>query len=317
MLSLFQLSHSPLSMLIITFLTHKYISTKHPVQYKNFCYNCAYYSIYLYSKAQIIYFKIKPKVIHFLEPILEIDFFKNNSFVPTVKVASEIVEFIKDGKVIYHCLKEKLYELTKVPEFDFILYSSPDSESSEIINKKMLHHYPLSKEDFLIEKTNYVFMLMEISVEESEKEQEEPIKIDLVSKKYNYFIVNNKINAAFLTYFLMEHKNYNLSSNKYNIKIIDENIHVKNVNGVAFEEILFNENNFEINSHSRQFVDISKTFDGKKISDYISFSNSSADSDVDYTDLPDLIPIEEVKEDLKTKHLEDGDNDYVESFSFI
>ena len=58
MLSLFQLSHSPLSMLIITFLTHKYISTKHPVQYKNFCYNCAYYSIYLYSKAQIIYFKI-------------------------------------------------------------------------------------------------------------------------------------------------------------------------------------------------------------------------------------------------------------------
>ena len=149
-------------------------------------------------------------------------------------------------------------------------------------------------------------MMTEISVEESE-----PIKIDLVSKKYNYFIVNNKINAAFLTYFLMEYHDYKLTSNKYNIKIIDENIHVKNVNGVAFEEILFKENNFEITISPRHFIDISKTFDGKKISDSISFSNShSSYLDVDYTDLdlPDLE--EEFKEELGV------DQDYVESFSF-
>jgi hypothetical protein len=297
----------------------------YPTEYKNFCYNCAYYSIYLYSKAQIIYFKIKPKIIHFIEPIFQIEFFKNNSFVPTVKVPLETLEFIKDGKVIYYCLKDKLYEIREkeVPEFDFILYSSSDPEYHEIINKKMLYHYPLSKEDFIIEKTNYVFMLTEISIEEEEKE--EPIKIDLASKKYNYFIVNNKINAAFLTYFLMEYHHYNLSSNKYNIKIIDENIHVKNVNGVAFEEILFKENNFEINSHSQHFIDISKTFDGKKISDYISFYHShSSDSDVDYSDLPDLISIDDLEHDLEDdlEHdleddLEDEDQDYVESFSYF
>lgn len=301
MLSLF---HSPWSMLLASFLTHRYISTKYPREYKHFCYNCAYYCIYLYSKAQIIYFKIKPKIIPFLEPILQIDFFKNIPLIPTVKVPLDTLEFIKDGKVIYHCLKNKLYELTEeVPEFDFILYSSPDPESNEIINKKMLYHYPLNQEDFLIEKTNYVFMMTEITVEESE--QEEPIKIDLVSKKYNYFIVNNKINAVFLTYFLMEYHDYHLSSNKYNIKIIDENIHVNTVNGVAGEEILFNKNNFEINSHSQHFINISKTFDGKKISDYISFSHSHS-SDLD-TVLPDL------EEDLK----EGLDQDYVESFSYF
>ena len=307
------LFHSPWPILFATFLTHRYISTKYPIQYKNFCYNCAYYSIYLYSKAQIIYFKIKPKVIHFIEPIFQIEFFKNNYVVPTVKVAKEIIEFIKDGKVIYHCFKNKLYELKEVPDFDFILYSSCDPESSEIINKKMLYHYPLSKEDFIIEKTNYVFMMTEISIEESEKEQEEPIKIELISKKYNYFIVNNKINAAFLTYFLMEYHDCILSSNKYNIKIIDENIHVKNVNGVAFEEILFKENNFEINISTRHFIDISKSFYNKKISDYISFSNSlDLDSDMDLPDLEDL------KEHLeKEDGLEYEDQDYVESFSYF
>jgi hypothetical protein len=304
------LFYSPWSILFATFLTHRYVSTNYPIEYNDFCFKCAYYSINLYSKAQIIYLKIKPKVITFLEPIFQIEFLKNNSFVPTIKLPLETLEFIKNGKVIYYCLKNNLYEIREkeVPEFDFILYSSSDPECSEIINKKMLYHYPLNKEDFIIEKTNYILMMTEISIEESEKEKEQHIIIDLISKKYNYFIVNNKINAAFLTYFLMKYHNYNLTSNKYNIKIIDENIHVKNVNGFAFEEILFNKNNFEINSHThtRHFVNISTSFDGKKISDYISFSNSHS-SDLD-TDLPDL-------EDLKD--LKEEDNDYIESFSYF
>lgn len=309
MLSLFHsLFHSPWNILIASFLTHKYLSTKYPLQYENFCYNCAYYSINLYSKAQIFFLKIKPRVTQFLEPILQIDFLKN---IHLISLSLETLEFIKDGKVIYQCLREKFNENKEIAKdvptkFDFILYSSPDSESSEIINKKILYDYPLKQEDFIIEKTNYVFMLTEISLDA----QEPPIKIDLITKKYNYFIVNNKINAAFLTYFLMEYKNFYLSSDKscinnYVIKIIDENINMKTVNGFALEEIWLNENNFEIGVSPRHF-DITTSFEGKKISDYISFSHSGSDSDAD---LPNLIPIED--------NVVEEDKDYVESFSFI
>ena len=294
---MFLLFQFPWNLLIASFITHKYLSNKHPVQYKNFCYNCAYYSVYLYSKAQIIYIKMKPTIMNFLEPILQSELFKNFCFYKDkTLVPLEIIEFIKDGKVIYHCLREKLYELTEVHEFDFILYSSPDPEYKEIINKKMLYRFPLTTEDFIIEKTNYLFMLTEINIEESESESEseleseseKSIKIELVSKKYNYFIVNNKINAVFLKYFLKKYHNYNLSSNKYNIRIIDENIHVKTVSGVAFEKILLNKNNFEIETEttSESSINIFQSFDEKKISDYITFSNSDLD-------LPGLIPIVE------------------------
>jgi hypothetical protein len=286
---MFLLFQFPWNLLIASFITHKYLSNKHPVQYKNFCYNFAYYSVYLYSKAEIIYIKMKPTIMNFLEPILQSELFKNFCFYKDkTLVPLEIIEFVKDGKVIHHCLREKLYELTEVYEFDFILYSSPDPEYKEIINKKMLYRFPLTTEDFIIEKTNYLFMLTEINIEDSDSEQS--IKIELVCKKYNYFIVNNKINTAFLKYFLKKYHDYNLSSNKYNIRIIDENIHVKTVSGVAFEKIVLNKNNFEIETEtettSESSINIFQSFDGKKISDYITFSNSDVD-------LPGLIPIDE------------------------
>jgi hypothetical protein len=131
--------------------------------------------------------------------------------------------------------------------------------------------------------------LSEVNIEESDLEH--PIKIELLSKKYNYFIVNNKINTSFLTYFLKKYHDFNLTSNRYNIKIIDENIQLKTVNSLDFEEILLNKNNFEIGTLS-QPKNIFQSLDGKKLSDSITFSISS-----DYNDLHDLITVEHVLEE--------------------
>jgi hypothetical protein len=232
--------------------------------------------------------------VNFLKPILQIDLLKN--FWLNKEPSLETLEFIKDGKVICNILTENLHEIKVIPTFDFILYSCPDSKNSEIINKKILYHFPLNSEDLIIEKTNYIFMLTELNLEEAESQLKQSIKIELISKKYNYFIVNNKINTPFLTYFLKKYYDYNLSSNKYNIKIIDENILVKTVNGLLNKEILLNKNNFEIETSSES-INILK----------------SSDLEEDYSDLPDLIPVEQVQEPELKQDLEE---DYIDIDNF-
>jgi hypothetical protein len=157
--------------------------------------------------------------------------------------SNEILDFIYNGKEIFHCLKKDFYQNKDlIPEkFDFIIYSKKDeyNEKEEIFLKKIHYYYPINIVDFSIEKTDYSFMLMELNI------QNKIFKLNLQS----YFLINNKINALFLHYYFNKYLTtlpiaYKDFLENFALKIIDDSVNIKNV--YYLDEILFNKSNYLI-----------------------------------------------------------------------
>ena len=79
---------------------------------------------------------------------------------------------------------------------------------------------PLSKtEDIICEETKYKFILSEITI------GDKTTKIDFKTDNYNFMVVNNKINATFIYYFMKKYYNYEGESCfDYTLKILDQNV---------------------------------------------------------------------------------------------
>jgi hypothetical protein len=219
----------------------------------------------------------------YIEPIVQSELyqklFNNNEKTQNL----ETIEFIKDGNVILTCFKNDILNNSlKTPDvFDFIIYSKPEFESNNKVNyKKLLYKYPINEEDFIIENTDYRFMLTEINIDNN------IIKLDLNKDDYNYFVVDNKIDKYFLTYFLKKYHNYDTEKilENYTLKIIDENICIKETDN--FETIILNKKNYDVDCDLN--LSFNNTFYGKKVSESIPFSNENSDNESEYSDLPDL-----------------------------
>ena len=287
---MFSLFQRPITTLFMCFGLHKYLSWKYPVQYTNFCIECGYYIVYYFSKAQLLYLKIHPHIMKSLEPVFETDFFKN-FFPKSQQQDKEQIEFIKNGNVILSCEKEYANNsLISPPEdFDFILYSKPDS-----VDKKMFFTLPISEEEFV--KTDYKFIMTEMTI------SNDTILLHLDCERYNYFIVDNVINNKFLMYFIKNYEpwifeKYTLEEiQNYKLKIIDHSVSVKEVDNT--QKIILNKDNYEIVED--EYADLP---------DLISIED-------EYADLPDLISVEEEKKEDKDDRPElVPDEEYIEKFS--
>lgn len=216
--------------------------------------NTAYNLIHIYSRIQIL----SNKITVFISPVslylqnfikdnlklFNLKLFNLNYLTKEVKEPNEILNFIYNGKEIFHCLKEEIDEKTKsklFPEkFDFIIYDNKDEK--EVIHKKIIHHYPLELDDYHIENTDYAFMLAELTLHDS------IIKIDL----QNYYLVNNKINASFLYYLFTKYFSTNNSNSidfkdfleNYSLKIIDDSVNIKEM--YYLDELLLNKTNYQV-----------------------------------------------------------------------
>jgi len=305
---LFFLLERPWSTLLLIFSIHKYLSYNHPEQYQKFCILCGYYAIYVFSKAQMIYLKLKPHINKVLEPCLENKIVQNMLQIFKEAKTNFDLEFVSNGNVIYRCLKEEiLNESLFLPKnFDFIIYSEP---SLETVYKKLLYSIPKNIEfELNIETCSYRFILFELNI------GEEHIKIDFSTNQYNFYVENNIINETFLLYFLEKYSpevftKYSLDEiQKYKITYLDESFSVKEVEkNVGF---LFKKNGFELIEYSKQVLDtiLDNVFDNIKISDSIKFSNDT--SDEEYADLPDLIPINHIINNETTCENNENENEY-------
>jgi len=299
---IFFILEKPLTTILLGYMLHKFISYNYPEQYEKFCILCGYYVIYFFSKLQMMYLKLKPKLNEMIEPCLENELIQNMLQIFKEPKSTYDLEFILNGDVVFRCLKEDLLnESLFLPKnFDFIIYSEP---SLETVNKKILYSIPKNiDEDLKIEISSYRFVLFELII------NEEHIKIDFYTNQYNFYVENNKISKNFLLYFL---NNYHpqifakysfVIIQNFNIIYLDNSFSVKELENNA--EFLFKKKDFELIETFNKVLDNNNILNNNnnnnilnnnKISDYIQFSHEEFLNEIEdeYVEMPDLIPIDE------------------------
>ena len=242
----------------VTYGLHKYFVWNHPQKYEDFRFSCVYYSIYYFTKAQMLCMNVYSYIMEMIDPILKSDFFIDQF--PDIKEKGETIdlcEFIKEGNIFDFCPYIEVINRSDYPkEFDFIIFSKIDNE--DVYNNKIYSYIPTKIDEII--KTNYQFMLTEITI------KEETIKIDLATSKHNYYIVDNVIDKHFIIYFLKRFVPYIFEKYEmeviedYRLKIIDQDIVLKEMD--RYSKLIFYLDNYEIIE------------------------------DDDYADLPDLIAID-------------------------
>lgn len=238
-------------------------------------FNC----IYLYSRAQLFLVKLMIEVNAFIEyfNLNELlDVWNGGDGLTNDKV--KFISFIKNGLVVNnYFLDNSIFEknalINKNIDFDLIAYFTFIFDQSNFI--VLYHSIPDNLE---YRQVNYKFIQIEIVLEDI------CFNIKLSNERYNFYVVNNKIDCEFILYLL---KNYyidkinSLSNDEllnYKINIIDQD-----VNKIELDRnktLTFQENNYilteaqETPETQETKVDILLEAQNRKVTDSIVFSEN-------------------------------------------
>ena len=216
--------------LLFLYLADNYFKINYPEQHTKFIIESSYNLIYYFSFVQI--------------QLTKLGSYLSNKYVTFIKSnprLSEIVDKLerKQQNTIEYILNDSNLVLYNKPErFDFIIYS----DFKENKNNKLILRELSDTETIKYEQTKYNFILCEIKI------GDKVTKIDFKGDNYNFMIVNNKIDASFVNYFMkkyyMYEDNSDVSCFDYKIKILDQN-----VNEVVLDttkEIVLGLENYEV-----------------------------------------------------------------------
>jgi hypothetical protein len=221
--------------LLFLYLADNYFKINYTEQHNKFIIESSYNLIYYFSFVQI---KLT-KLLSYL----------SNKYVAFIKSNPRLSEFVdklekKQKNSIEYISNNSNLVLHEKPEcFDFIIYN--DFTYPNVNNKLILHELLnelLDEKSIKYEQTKYNFILCEITI------GDKVTKIDFKTDNYNFMIVNNKIDALFVNYFMKKYYKYEDISEvlwfDYKIKILDQN-----VNEVILDttkEIILGLENYEV-----------------------------------------------------------------------
>jgi len=206
---------------------NNFIKDVYPIHHQKFLINVTYYSIYFYSKVQIIIKNVNDYLHQNIPSFLFSEIIGDNS----------TIEVIFQGNVINIVNKNQINSLLEV-NYDFILYSKKEnglihkriiySDNLDIINEKAL----------ICEPSEIKFILTEIILEDKK------INIDFKINNNNFYVCDNIFSSKFIVYFLNKYycdEIKNLPSDKilnYQVEILDQNVN---------KEVFDFKNNIQIN----------------------------------------------------------------------
>lgn len=199
-----------------------YFKRVYPEKYQETLIQVSFNLINLYSKCQIAFTKVCKYINEFTESnqyvkkIMD-EIYKMNT------VKNEIWQIKNTGETIV-----KYYTDDKEKYFDYEsnnLYIYSDNKD-KCVNKVILHMQPFTTE---YEVSDLRFLMFEILI------SNDTFKINLKTDEYNFYIVNNILDKKFFIFFLTYYKICNLvnyydnmnSIEKFNVKIIDQNVKIQ------------------------------------------------------------------------------------------
>jgi hypothetical protein len=211
---------------ILTLLLNDYIKRTFPQEHEKILINMSLKCIYIFSKFQIISFKLKNQIREFAEkkPYLKKilnDIYKN-----------EITPVTENDICQIKGISMYIKYFTKITDVDFVhndncfyILSDNINRVNNCVNKIVMHTLLYTSENY--EVSNIRFILLEL------KYKENTYKINLKSEESNYYIVNNILDKKFFIYYLNNYQVCNLTENdinnitKFDIKLIDHDVNVR------------------------------------------------------------------------------------------
>jgi len=212
--------YSYLKTIMFFVLINDYLKRNYHETYINCLITCSYNLIYLYSKGQIFYNKIKNSI------------FSNEqikTFIDKMYKSENIkeIEYINQGKVVTKYNRSDTIINAVKEGTPFYIFSDFNSELNNIrINKKIIQNTTITLD---YEVSNIQFILVEIIL------GDKTYKINLKDEKYNYYLVDNILDKKFFTYFLINFVDSNLTydyiynHDNFIVKIIDNNVEIKEI----------------------------------------------------------------------------------------
>lgn len=201
-------------------LLNDYLKRSYPETYLKYAITCSYNLIYIYSRGQILYNKIKKNI------------FSNKKiklFIDNIYKSSKIqeIEYINKGNVItkYNINDNIINDniINEVNEGTIFYIFSDLNNNNKRINKKIIKNTEITT-DYQV--SNVYFLLVEIILGEKK------YKINLRDETYNYYLVDNILDKNFFTYCIMNYEKDKLSydniynNDKFIVKIIDNNVNI-------------------------------------------------------------------------------------------
>lgn len=211
---------------ILTLLLNDYIKRTFPQEHEKILINMSLKCIYIFSKCQMISFKLKNQIKEFAETK---PYFK--------KILNEIYK-----NEITHVTENDICQIkgtsmyikyfTKITDVDFVhdakcfyILSDNINRVNNCVNKVVMHTLLHISENY--EVSNIRFILLEL------KYKENIYKINLKTEESNYYIVNNILDKKFFIYYLNNYQVCNLIENdinnitKFDIRLIDNDVNVR------------------------------------------------------------------------------------------
>ena len=198
----------------------------------------AYNVIYLYSWLQLKYYKCSTMALSHIRIIYDA-LHKNKNIVEL-----RALHFYQNNIVIIEYLLNQNAPLDTISinihpvfVFDYVVFI--DTPSSQLTPKNMVC-YNFIPVTLLYEVSNIIFL--SIKLEYNNKIYNIVLKTDM----YNYYIVNNRINAQFITYYLINVvKEHSIIENiKYTLEILDNDINIHSL--TEMHTIIIKKDTYEI-----------------------------------------------------------------------
>ena len=210
---------------ILLFLNN-YFKRSLPEKHNKIFIDLSYQVIHIFSKGQIIFFKIHNSINQYIDKNSYLKYIKIKLFDKNI-VQNEICQIKSNGEILI-----KFYENNEEKQLDnwfendnnsiYIYSDNKGKNVNNCVNKVILHSQPFI---FNYEVSNIKFILFEVKI------GNKIFKIDLKTDNYNFYIVNNIIDKRFLLYILNNYqfnkvKDYE-NIEKIIVKIIDQNVNIK------------------------------------------------------------------------------------------
>ena len=189
-------------------LLHQHILINHKEQYINVFTEIAWNILYYCSKCQLYYMQFTKKVKDFIHPFLNISSKKTDNVI-----------FYKNGIV------------STVDNYDLVVYDSANSG-----HKATYSIMPINPD---IEESDIQFISITLFM------LDKNVAIKLKTPDYNYYVVNNKINKAFVQYYAnVVLKENILPEITYSMVIMDHNVNIVELN--EKKELVFTKTSYTI-----------------------------------------------------------------------
>lgn len=227
------------------------------IEWNHFLINASYKTIFVYSKLQVLYMKLKKQlfpvlfiisnttskllhkyhVLQATQKIQQFDFYNMGEFIGSKQINHSYISTIKTD-----------LQNAFTTQYNFIIYSDLTHLSSETqVNKVIYTDIP---NYFEYEVSNIKFIALILFYNNKD------VIVELSNDEYNYYIVNNMIDKMFIMYFiknvLTDNSIENVDNFQYKLTLYDHNADIKQLD--ELDSLVIRKDDYSIVKYDKQIT---------------------------------------------------------------